>query len=64
MIKLTKIEAGELSDLLKSVYECVSVNKELSRCLLNVKIVLEEGLNGHKGLAVKRLERSLVEDLA
>ena len=61
MVELTKIKAGELSDLLKTVNEGVSVYEELSGRLGNVKVVLEEALYGHKGFTVERLKRSLLE---
>ena len=63
VIKLAKIKAGELSYLLKSVYEGVTVYEELSRSLGNVKVVLEEALYCHEGLVVERLKRSLLEYL-
>ena len=64
VLKLAEIETCDLTDLLKSVYKSVSVYEELSRGLGYVQVVLEERLHGHKSLAIKRLERSLLEHLA
>ena len=57
MVKLTKVKAGKLSDLLKSVYEGVTVYEELSRGLGNVKVVLEEALYCHVPRAWKPSRR-------
>ena len=64
MVKLAKIKAGKLSDLLKAVNKSISVHEELSRGLRDVKIVLKEALHGHKSLTIERLKRSLLEHLA
>ena len=61
VVELTKIKAGELSDLLKTVNEGVSVYEELSGGFGNVEVVLEEALYGHKSFTVERLKRSLLE---
>ena len=61
MLKFTEVKSRDLSDLLKSVNESISVDKELSRCLGYVEVVLKEALNGHKSLAVERFERALFE---
>ena len=63
MLKLTKIETCDLSDLLKSVYECISMYEELSRRLGDVEVVLKEALNCHESLAVERLKATLLEYL-
>ena len=53
VVELTKVKTGELSDLLKTVNESVSMYEELSRGLRNVKVVFEEALYGHESLAVE-----------
>ena len=63
MLELTEVEACDLADLFKSVNKSVSMYEELSRGFGNVEVILEEALNGHKGLAVERLEASLLEYL-
>ena len=61
MLELTKIKSCELADLFKSVYKGVSVYEKLTRCFGNVEVILEEALNGHKGLLVERLKAALLE---
>ena len=46
VIKFAKVKAGELSDLLKTVNQGITVYEQLSRGLGNVKIVLEDALTG------------------
>ena len=60
---LAEIQTGELADLLKTVDERISVDKELSRGLGDVEVVLKEALDSHKGLAVEALKASLLEYL-
>lgn len=63
VIKLTEVKSRQLTDLFKSVNKRISVDEELSRCLGNIEIVLEEALNGEQGLPVKCLDASLLEHL-
>jgi hypothetical protein len=63
VLELAKIEACELSDLLKTVNERISVYKELSRSLGNVEVILEETLNSHKSFAIERFKATLLKYL-
>ena len=63
MLEFAQIETGQLADLLEAVYERVSVNEQLARCLGNVQVVFKEALDCHQRLAVKTFERALLEHL-
>ena len=61
MLELTEVKTCELTNLFKAVNESVSMNEELTRGLGNIKVILEEALNGHKCFTVEALERALLE---
>ena len=61
MLELAKIETCESTDLLETVYESISVHKELSRRFGNVEVVLKEALDRHKGFTVERIYAAVLE---
>ena len=63
MVELTEVESGHLLYLVQAVNKGITVDKELSRGLGNIEIVLKECLNCNQGLAVERLYRSALEYL-
>ena len=63
MLKFAQIKTRKLSYLLKAIYKCISVNKQFSRCFGDIEIVFKKRLYRHKSFAVKRLQRSLLENL-
>jgi hypothetical protein len=64
VLELAKIEACELTDLLKTVNERISVNKELSRGLGNVEVIFKELMNCKEGFLIEALDRSALENLS
>ena len=63
VLKLAQIKSGHLADLVKTVNQRVTVNKELARGLGNVQVVLKERLNSLQRFAVERLETAALEYL-
>ena len=63
MVELTQIQSGKLLDLLKTVYQSISVDEELSGCFGNVQVVLKELIDGIESFLVERIDGILLEDL-
>ena len=63
MVELTEVESGHLLYLVQAVNKSITVNKELSRGLGDIEVILKERLNGDQGLAVECLYRSALESL-
>ena len=53
IFKGTKIEVCHLLDLVKPVYKGISMDVQLSRCLGNIQVILEELVDGNDSLIIK-----------
>ena len=64
VIEFAKVESGYTLNFFETVNEGVSMNEKLTGGLGNVKIVLEEFLNGKEGLLIETLYRAALENLS
>lgn len=63
MVKLPQIETRQLLDLLQAIHQGIAVNKQLTAGLGNIQVVLEELLNGEKGLVIQAFDGAFLKDL-
>ena len=58
MVELTQVQAGQLLDLLQTVHQGITVDKQLTRSLGNVQVVLKELIDGEQRLLIQRVDRA------
>ena len=63
MLKFSEVKTRDFPDLIETVNQCVAVDKKLTACLGNVKVVFKEALNRLKSFPIQRLQRALLENL-
>ena len=61
VIKLAQVKAGKLLDLLKTVYQRISVDEQLAGRFGDVQIVLKELIDREQRLLIERVDRVLLE---
>ena len=61
VVELAQVETGELLDLVKTIYQSVTVYEQLSGGLGYIQVVLKELLDGEECLVVEGLDAALLE---
>ena len=57
ILKHPKIQSGTLLEFIQAVYQCISVNVQLTRSLGYIQAILEEFIDGDKCLLIEVVRR-------
>ena len=63
ILKHPKIQSGTLLEFIQAVYQCISVNVQLTRSLGYIQAILEEFIDGDKCLLIEVVRRFVIKDL-
>ena len=62
MVKLTQIQSGQLLDLLQTVNQRITMDKQLAGSFGHIQIVLKELVDGEQCLLIQRINGVLLEN--